>query len=102
MQALSNMGVILDIEKKIVKTKNVRDAVNHMRLGLSDGVFAYNTDFNNYEGNYSKKNISENLYNEIQYPIVVLENSYDVKEFLIFLKNEKIKNIFTKYGFSNP
>ena len=102
IQALNNMGVMSDIEKKIVKTKNVRDAVNHMRLGLSDGVFAYNTDFNNYEGNYSKKNISENLYNEIQYPIVVLENSYDVKEFLIFLKNEKIKNIFTKYGFSNP
>ena len=102
MQALNNMGVISDIEKKIVKTKNVRDAVNHMRLGLSDGVFAYNTDFNNYEGNYNKKNISENLYNEIQYPIVVLENSYDVKEFLIFLKNEKIKNVFTKYGFSNP
>ena len=102
IQALNNMGVISDIEKKIVKTKNVRDAVNHMRLGLSDGVFAYNTDFNNYEGNYNKKNISENLYNEIQYPIVVLENSYDVKEFLIFLKNEKIKNIFTKYGFNNP
>ncbi len=102
MQALNNMGVISDIEKKIVKTKNVRDAVNHMRLGLSDGVFAYNTDFNNYEGNYNKKNISENLYNEIQYPIVVLENSYDVKEFLIFLKNEKIKNIFIKYGFNNP
>ncbi len=102
IQALNNMGVISDIEKKIVKTKNVRDAVNHMRLGLSDGVFAYNTDFNNYEGNYNKKNISENLYNEIQYPIVVLENSYDVKEFLIFLKNEKIKNVFTKYGFSNP
>ena len=102
MQALSNMGVILDIEKKIVKTKNVRDAVNHMRLGLSDGVFAYNTDFNNYEGNYNKKIISEKLYNKIQYPIVVLENSYDVNEFLIFLKNEKIKNIFTKYGFSNP
>ena len=102
IQALNNMGVISDIETKIVKTKNVRDAVNHMRLGLSDGVFAYNTDFNNYEGNYNKKNISENLYNEIQYPIVVLENSHDVKEFLIFLKNEKIQNIFTKYGFSNP
>ena len=102
MQALKNMGILSDIEKKIVKTKNVRDAVNHMRLGLSDGVFAYNTDFNNYDGNYNKKNISEKLYNKIQYPIVVLENSYEVNEFLNLLNEEKIQNIFTKYGFSNP
>ncbi|MFL2767660.1 MAG: hypothetical protein ACJ0DE_02670 [Dehalococcoidia bacterium] len=57
-------------------------------------MFAYNTDFNNYEGNYNKKNISENLYNEIQYPIVVLENSYEVKEFLNFAKRMKRFKIF--------
>lgn len=102
VQAINNMNINEFIQHKIIKAKNVRDAVNHMRLGLSDAVFAYNTDFNNYKGNYNKKFISEKLYNKIQYPIIIFNNHDQVDQFLMFLNSDRAQNIFKKYGFSKP
>ena len=101
-QVLDNMKLLTKIEDKIIKTKNVRDAVNYMRLGLAEGVFAYNTDFNDYQQNFNKKLISEELYNKVQYPLIILNNSKDINEFLYFLNGSIAKDIFIKYGFSNP
>ena len=70
MQAINQIVGFKNIEHKIVKTKNVRDAVNYLRLGLSEAVFAYTTDFNTYPHRIFKKNIPSHLHDQIEYPII--------------------------------
>ena len=90
------------LENKIIKTKNVRDAVNHLRLGLSEAVFAYITDFNTYPNKIYKKNISSILHDQIEYPIIYFNSNENVKKFEEYLYTDEAKNIFINYGFKIP
>tara|TARA_B100001123_G_scaffold106736_1_gene124117 strand:+ start:282 stop:1058 length:777 start_codon:yes stop_codon:yes gene_type:complete len=102
MQAINNSIGFKNVENKIIKTKNVRDAVNHLRLGLSEAVFAYITDFNTYPNKIYKKNISSILHDQIEYPIIYLNSNDNVKKFEEYLYTDEAKNIFINYGFKIP
>ena len=102
MQAINNSVGFKNIENKIIKTKNVRDAVNHLRLGLSEAVFAYITDFNTYPNKIYKKNISSILHDQIEYPIIYFNSNENVKKFEEYLYTDEAKNIFINYGFKIP
>ena len=102
MQAINHSTGYKNVENKIIKTKNVRDAVNHLRLGLSEAVFAYITDFNTYPNKIYTKNISSNLHDQIEYPIIYFNSNDNVKKFEEYLYTDEAKNIFTNYGFIIP
>ena len=102
MQAINNTVGFKNVEHKIVKTKNVRDAVNHLRLGLSEAVFAYVTDFNTYPNKKFKKNIPSHLHNKIEYPIIYFKSNDNIKKFEEYLYTDEAKNIFINYGFKIP
>ncbi len=102
MQAINNSTGYKNVENKIIKTKNVRDAVNHLRLGLSEAVFAYITDFNTYPNKVYKKNISPSLHEKIEYPIIYFNSNDNVKKFEEYLYTDEAKNIFINYGFKIP
>ena len=102
MQAINHSTGYKNVENKIIKTKNVRDAVNHLRLGLSEVVFAYITDFNTYPNKIYTKNISSNLHDQIEYPIIYFNSNDNVKKFEEYLYTDEAKNIFINYGFKIP
>ena len=102
MQAINHSTGYKNVENKIIKTKNVRDAVNHLRLGLSEAVFAYITDFNTYPNKIYTKNISSNLHDQIEYPIIYFNSNDNVKKFEDYLYTDEAKNIFINYGFKIP
>ena len=102
MQAINHSTGYKNVENKIIKTKNVRDAVNHLRLGLSEAVFAYITDFNTYPNKIYKKNISSSLHDQIEYPIIYFNSNDNVKKFEEYLYTDEAKNIFINYGFIIP
>ena len=102
MQAINHSTGYKNVENKIIKTKNVRDAVNHLRLGLSEAVFAYITDFNTYPNKIFKKNISSSLHDQIEYPIIYFNSNDNVKKFEEYLYTDEAKNIFINYGFKIP
>ena len=102
MQAINHSTGYKNVENKIIKTKNVRDAVNHLRLGLSEAVFAYITDFNTYPNKIYTKNISSNLHDQIEYPIIYFNSNDNVKKFEEYLYTDEAKNIFINYGFKIP
>ena len=102
MQAINHSTGYKNVENKIIKTKNVRDAVNYLRLGLSEAVFAYITDFNTYPNKIYKKNISSSLHDQIEYPIIYFNSNDNVKKFEEYLYTDEAKNIFINYGFKIP
>ena len=102
MQAINHSVGFENVEHKIIKTKNVRDAVNHLRLRLSEAVFAYTTDFNKYPNNIYKKNISLTLHDRIEYPIIYFNSNDNIKKFEEYLYTDEAKNIFINYGFKIP
>ena len=99
MQAINQIVGFKNIEHKIVKTKNVRDAVNYLRLGLSEAVFAYTTDFNTYPHRIFKKNIPSQLQDQIEYPIIYFKSNDNIKKFEKYLSTDEAKKIFINYGF---
>ena len=102
MQAINHIVDFRNIEHKIVKTKNVRDAVNHLRLGLSEAVFAYTTDFNTYPNKIFKKNIPSYLHDQIEYPMIFFKSNDNIKKFEEYLYTDEAKKIFANYGFKIP
>lgn len=99
-KALSHYHLWETVEPKIARAKNVRDALSFVERGESPLGIVYATD-----AKVSKKVkviavFPQESYGEIVYPTATLSEKTEAVNFLNFLKNPEVKEIFQAAGFN--
>lgn len=103
-QALMSAGLYqqLQSDKKLVMSKNVRQALLYADRGEVDGAFVYQTDVLLAQQAKILLVVPHELYPQITYPAALLKeglNKPEVDNFFNFLFSAEGQRIFQKYGF---
>jgi len=104
-QALTKAGLYaqLQAEKKLIQTKDVRQALLYADRSEVDGAFVYRTDALLAQQAQILFAVPQELYPEVVYPAALTREGNSKKtaaEFFAFLFSPSAQQIFTKYGFA--
>lgn len=103
-QALENYGIYkqLKSERRLIFTKDVRQALIYTERGEVEGAFVYKTDALLATRATILLPVAHNLYDQVVYPVglTVSANNKDIaKTFYQFLQSPEVKSILEEYGF---
>ncbi|WP_282034254.1 molybdate ABC transporter substrate-binding protein [Metabacillus indicus] len=101
-EALEHYGIWSELEKKTVFAKDVRQVLSYVETGNVDAGIVYRTDAMQSQ-KVKQESIDPESYGDIVYPAGVLERTKHPKEaeaFYEFLKTDRAKQVFKKYGFT--
>lgn len=101
-QALTKMGAWADVEPRLARADNVRNALALVERGEAVAGIVYSTDAAVAKQVATAGTFPEASHEAIVYPFAILkgEDKGDARKFFDFLASDKGKAIFTKYGFS--
>lgn len=102
-EMFENLGIWNDIQSKLVYAKNVRAVLEYVDGGDADAGFVYRTDAVLLEKGVIIGDVPEEYYTTVHYPAAIMTNASQPKaaaDFYDFLKNDKVKAVFEKYGFT--
>ncbi|MCI0502295.1 MAG: molybdate ABC transporter substrate-binding protein [Fusobacteria bacterium] len=103
-EALKNLGMLETLEGKFTYGKDVTQVLSWVGLGNAEAGFVYYSDYVRSEGKVDLvEKIDASKHSKIVYPIGVVKNSRkqeEAKKFIEFLKSDKAKAAFEKWGFS--
>ncbi|SET24950.1 molybdate transport system substrate-binding protein [Oceanobacillus limi] len=91
------------LKKKFVYARSVRQVLSYVATGNTDIGFVYKTDLQKEDRVIPLLKINEHFHKPIVYPAAMLEDSSQpdlAEQFLSFIKQEHIQQIFKKHGFS--
>lgn len=103
IQVLQKLGIFGLIKNKLIFTNNVRQVLTLVESGNVDAGLVYATDAKNAAKIRIVGSAPPGSHTPIIYPIAILKSSKNVdsaKQFILFLKSDRIHAIFAKYGFS--
>lgn len=102
-KALEDLGLWDKLETdNIVSAKNVSEVLTHVETGNASAGLVYSSDAVRGEKVKEVEVFDEKLHGPIIYPAAIIEASENkdaAKTFLDYLKEDKVKAIFEKYGF---
>ncbi len=101
-QTLDNSKIWDKAESKLVFAKDVRAVLAYVSSGECESGFVYKSDAIIDENVKIAEEVKEDLHDPIVYPGGVVKSSKEAElsqKFLDFLKEDKAKEILTKYGF---
>src|ERR1700720_2668697 len=101
-EVLMHLGIYDQLKPKLVLAKDVRQVLTYVETGNADAGIVYATD-----AKISKKVVvaataSEDSHSPVVYPAALIKSSKNpagAKTFLEFLRGEKARAVFQKYGF---
>lgn len=99
---LKNMGVWDDIQEKITCGSNVKEVTSWVSEGAVDCGIIYSTDAKAADLKIVDTADPDMLDKKVIYPAAILDKSAKKEageKFLDFLKTDKAREVFTKYGF---
>jgi molybdate transport system substrate-binding protein len=99
-KALENLGLWDSVKDKIARAKDVRAALVLVERGESPLGQVYATDAAISDKVKIVGTFPEDCHPPIIYPVAMVKESADAKQFITFMKSEKSAEIFRKYGFS--
>ncbi len=89
-----------EVQPKIVKTQNVRQALSYVRMGETDVGFVFSSDI--YKNNNQVYKLLNVVTTPIVYPIAVSTTSKNLKQaqdFIRYVKSNEGQQILSEYGF---
>ncbi|WP_371932012.1 molybdate ABC transporter substrate-binding protein [Mesobacillus subterraneus] len=101
-QALISLQLWNDLERKIIRTKDVRQVLSYVETGNVDAGFVYNTDALISNKIRIVPLNGKELHDPIIYPVGVVagtEHPNESIDFFNFLRGQIALDIFKKYGF---
>ena len=103
-QAMSSAGLYrqLQSERKLILTKDVRQALLYADRGEVDGAFVYQTDALLARQAQVLFVVPQDLYPQVVYPAALTEagaGKGDPEKFFAYLFGDEAKRVFEKYGF---
>lgn len=102
-KALEDLGLWDKFETdNIVSAKNVSEVLTHVETGNASAGLVYSSDAVRGEKVKEVEVFDEKLHGPIIYPAAIIEasdNKDAAKTFLDYLKQDKVKEVFKKYGF---
>lgn len=107
IEALKNDGIYEKVEKNIVFTKSIGEALSSAMAAADAGFIAASAMYDPKMAEYKEgKNfilIDQKLYKPIDQGMVILkkgENNAEVQAFYDFIKSDRAKMIFRKFGYN--
>lgn len=104
-EAMQHLGLMGQIDGKIVFAKDVRAVLTYVETGNADAGFVYETDALQSQKVRVAVQIPSDAHSPIVYPAAVLKNSKNpelAKAFLDFLSGPDAMVVFQTFGFTPP
>ncbi|MCT7951699.1 molybdate ABC transporter substrate-binding protein [Ancylothrix sp. C2] len=101
-EVLTNLGTFNQLKSKLILANNVRQVLTFVETGNVDAGIVYLTDAKESNKVQIRATAPENLHSPIVYPVAVLKNSKNVqasRDFVDFMKGNKAKAVYERYGF---
>ncbi|HAR63814.1 MAG: molybdate ABC transporter substrate-binding protein [Candidatus Margulisiibacteriota bacterium] len=102
-QVLKHYKLYDSLKKKIIYCTNAAQVISYLTRGEVDGAFVYKTDFDKVKDNLIKvTDIDAKIHAPIIYAAGVTKVGADNREaekFLHYLKSEKARSVFRRFGF---
>ncbi|SFM11954.1 molybdate transport system substrate-binding protein [Gracilibacillus orientalis] len=98
-QALTAQGIYNEIEEQLIFTKDVRQIVQYVESNNVDAGMVYLTDALISDDVQVNETLPMGEYDDIIYPVGIIENSQAVETFYQYIQSEEALNIFKHYGF---
>lgn len=100
-KALENLGLWNAVKDKIARAKDVRAALVLVERGESPLGQVYATDAAISDKVKIVGTFPEDCHPPVIYPVAMVKESANAKQFITFMKSEESTAIFRKYGFSS-
>lgn len=101
-EALSTMGLYLELSDKLIFAKNVREVLTWVETGNAEAGLVYETDALTSDKITIVAPADTSTYSPIIYPIAIIkasEQAEAAKDFIAFLYSQQGKDTFKLYGF---
>lgn len=98
-EALENMGLYSKLEDRLVFGKNVKQVAKYVETGEIVAGIVYASDVSVLNNVEVIMEIDSKYHSRIVYPLGIVENNDETKEFVRFLESEKAIEIFKEFGF---
>lgn len=99
-EALTYMGWITAVNQKLVETEDARQALNFVNRGECQFGIVYETDAKMAKNVKIVGTFPLASHTAIVYPIVMIKDNAETRQYYNFLQSSKAKQIYQKYGFS--
>ncbi|MFZ7134051.1 MAG: molybdate ABC transporter substrate-binding protein [Eubacteriales bacterium] len=102
-EVLTNLGILEDIQSKVVYAKDVREVLTWVETENADVGMVYSTDAQISENIKVVATASEGTHEAIYYPAAVISDSENIEaaiNFSNFLYGSEAQPVFEKYGFT--
>lgn len=103
MEALKKAGLDIQLEKKLVMAKDVRECLMYADRGEVDGAFVYKTDVQLAKNVKILFIVPQDLYPRVTYPVALTitgSKNDAAAAFYKFLQSDEAKKVLAKYGFT--
>lgn len=101
-EAFKSLGILEEVTSKAVYAKDVKEVLTWTESSNVDAGIVYETDAKNSDKVKIVTTAPKDAYTKIIYPAAVIKDSknfHEAEEFLNFLRGDKAKVVFEKYGF---
>lgn len=104
IEALKNAEIFKSVEKNIIFTKSIGEALSSAIAAADAGFIAasamYDPKMSKYKQGASFILVDPSLYTPIDQGVVLLKDSPAARAFYEFIRSEKAKEIFRKFGYN--
>ncbi|ULG74331.1 molybdate ABC transporter substrate-binding protein [Macrococcus brunensis] len=97
-EALTKADTWQDVQKKIVFTKDVRQALTYVESGNTDAGIVYATDAKGTQ--LKQTDIQDALHSPITYPLALIKDNQSSHAFYDYLQSDAAKKVYQSYGFN--
>ncbi len=101
MQVLENTGQIDSVESKLVQAKDVSEVLTYVETKNADLGFVYQTDAKSSNKVKVVETYDASLHDPIKYPMGLLTDKAEAKDFYDYLLGESAQEVLIKNGFTN-
>lgn len=98
-QTLEAQGLWDTLQPNIVQTKDVTEVLTSVETGNADVGYVYNTDAISSDTIEVVSTVDSSLHDAIVYPVGLLTDNEEAKEFYDYLQTDEAIDIFEDYGF---
>lgn len=99
MQVIEANDLTDEVSEKLVQTKDVSEVLTYVETGNADLGFVYNTDALSSDDVKVIYEFDDSQHDSIEYPIGLLTDNPEAKQFYDYLLSDDALTIFEKYGF---
>ncbi len=99
MQVIEANELTDEVSEKLVQTKDVSEVLTYVETGNADLGFVYNTDVLSSDDVKVIYEFDDSQHDSIEYPIGLLTDNLEAKQFYDYLLSDEALSIFEKYGF---